>query len=156
MTAPVPDLAAIRTLHSPARILVHAEQCQDDSHNHDYGLVGEMLCFDCPSVGFYCEECTHDTDGELTPHPCATIRLLDTIPAPTEPTGEREELVAEFVAYVERKWSGGTGHTLNNRWVSLAELRLRADEFEKSETYRQADEACAFHPPHDGTEGGGE
>jgi hypothetical protein len=40
--------------------------------------------------------------------------------------------ISEFVAYVEQKWSGGTGHTPNNRWVSHAQLRKHAKAFIES------------------------
>jgi hypothetical protein len=62
---------------------------------------------------------------------------------PTTPGSE----IDKFVAYVERKWGGGTGHTPNNRWVSHAQLRKHAEAFiEQQAIYRQADEQCAFDP----------
>lgn len=69
--------AKLRELHEPARVLVHADQCDDENHNHDYGTVGDLLCFDCPSIGTYCVACTHDTDSDLVTYPCPTIALLD-------------------------------------------------------------------------------
>lgn len=55
--------------------------------------------------------------------------------------------INEFVAYIERKWAGGTGHTPNNRWVSHTELRKHAEAFaEEQAIQRQADEQCEFDP----------
>lgn len=34
--------------------------------------------------------------------------------------------IAEFVDRIDREWRGGSGHTDNNRWVSIADLRAAA------------------------------
>lgn len=78
-------LDAVRVLHRQVPIYPYVDDCSED-HGHDDGhnMVesddGEWLCTASVPLYFVCDECWDD-DCCRTNWPCATVRVLDGLPA---------------------------------------------------------------------------